>query len=298
MASLLETLLTLVGVILILALASQALQELVKVFFPIRSHTRQQALSGLLQEASVATDLNRVDGQKIFDAVMERLRGLGQSGVRPSAVRLDSLTAEDLKGLVEKIDYRSVPSLAALDDGQSQLEAVAERTREWFALAMAGPVDARNGRRNRAVAVITAAVVVLGLNVDAVTVLERARADPAFRASVIESAQRLDSLNQELQAAQDAESANHDDVETARAALDDALATVLSGDDAVLANIGGDRKWNDVEWWAGILIMTLLISLGASFWHDTLGALFGVKKRIYAQATAAAGRSEPDNPNE
>jgi hypothetical protein len=51
MLSLLETLLTFVGVMLVLALAAQSLQELVKSLLALKGQAAPRGLKGLVQEA-------------------------------------------------------------------------------------------------------------------------------------------------------------------------------------------------------------------------------------------------------
>ena len=103
MGSILEALLTFVGVILLLALAAQGLQELMKAGFGLKGFTRLAALQGLVGEAVAAKGLGSETAVDIVDNVMGRLRGLGQKGVRSKAVRLDHVKPDDLVDLIKLV---------------------------------------------------------------------------------------------------------------------------------------------------------------------------------------------------
>jgi hypothetical protein len=64
-------------------------------------------------------------------------------------------------------------------------------------------------------------------------------------------------------------------------------------DTAFLAGITGPRRLKDPAWWIGIVLSTLLVGLGAPFWHDALETLFGVKNRVQAQANKLAAETPP-----
>ncbi|HZN96647.1 MAG TPA: hypothetical protein VFB61_02865, partial [Gemmatimonadales bacterium] len=174
MLSLLETLLTFVGVMLVLALAAQSLQELAKAMLALKGQATLRGLKGLVHEAVRSTGLNQ-SGDDLLKSVMRRLQGLGQNGVRPTAVRLDTLTASQLSDLILHVDPREVPDLrtANPDTGRAVLEQVAERASAWFPLAME-PVADRYRRRMRGVSLVSAAAVVLALNADALKIFRQA----------------------------------------------------------------------------------------------------------------------------
>src|SRR5215210_5055557 len=181
MLSLLETLLTFVGVMLVLALAAQSLQELVKAMFALKGQTTLRGLKGLVNEAVRSTGLNQ-SGDDLLKSVVRRLQGLGQNGVRPNALRLDTLTANQLSDLILHVDPREVPDLRGShpDAGQAALALIAERASTWFPLAME-PVAERYRRRMRVVSLVSSAAVVLALNADALTIFRQAQENDEFR---------------------------------------------------------------------------------------------------------------------
>ncbi len=128
-----------------------------------------------IRESGKATGLSKAETDKIFEQIVERLRGLAQDGVRKDKVRLDWITPEKLRSLIQTAT--NDPTVA------SKLKQLSDRAIEWFDLSMA-PVEERYRRRMRGWGVLTSAIVVLGLNADALTILQQARMDPEFRARV------------------------------------------------------------------------------------------------------------------
>jgi hypothetical protein len=311
MLSLLETLITFIGVMLVLALAAQSLQELVKIMFALKGQAALRGLKGLVNEAVRAEGLNQ-SGDDILKSVVRRLQGLGQNGVRPTALRLDTLTASHLADLLKHVDPRDVPDLRGLhpEAGRAALALVAERATAWFQLAM-DPVAERYRRRMRGIAVVSAAAVVMALNADALTILRHAEEDDQFRQRIGAATAGLTGLQDRVRDLGDRclkaspagatarGAAKAPAADSACAALGPALDSLNSGalraaaDTAFLAGITGPRRPKDLSWWIGIVLSTLLVSLGAPFWHDALETLFGIKNRVQAQANKLAAETPP-----
>jgi hypothetical protein len=305
MMALLETLLAFVGVMLVLALAAQSVQELLKVMFAIKGMTTRHGLEGLLTEAAKAEGQPGA-GPDLLRQVLDRLRGLGQNGVRSSAVRIDALSAETLTDLIRNVDSRQISGIGTLDprNAGAALEQIARHAADWFPLAM-DPVAERYRRRMRGLSYVSAAVVVLALNADALTIFRLSRNDPAFRervgavtAGLVEWSRRVDSLEKLCDAPGEEIEADtpSDTACVALHAAQDSLRAAekrAGGDTAFLAGLLGDRRPGEPRWWLGILLSVLLVSLGAPFWHDLLEALFGVKSRVIAQAKKAAAETPP-----
>ena len=303
MASLLEVVIAFVAVMLVLALAAQSLQEVIKIMFAIKSQTAVRALQGLVLEAAKASKLLESDGEAIFQTVVQRLQGLGQNGVRKSALRLDMLTAEKLASLVATATPVAKSSLEPTADAKSddRLKEVAARIVDWFPLAWE-PVDDRYRRRMRGYALLTAAAVVIGFNADAFAVLQRAREDPSYRTAVIGAATQLDTLSQRQRRLRDttqitdtsaaARKARADSLKIVTDSLHATLLAIKAGQTGFILGAPGGQRWGDFMWWIGIVLSTLLVSLGAPFWHDLLESLFGLKNRIQAQAKAASAEND------
>jgi len=245
------------------------------------------AIAGLIRESGKATGFSKAETDKIFEQIAERLRGLAQDGVRKDKVRLDWITPEKLRSLIQTAT--NDPTVA------SKLKQLSDRAIEWFDLSMA-PVEERYRRRMRGWGVLTSAIVVLGLNADALTILQQARMDPEFRARVDSATSVAQGLRKQAQAVADSfKVAGSDSLKQALghrsdslnlAVLNVARSTIGSG-----AFLGSPANWRlrDFRWWIGIVASVLLVSLGAPFWHDLLETLFGLKNRMEAQAQQAAG---------
>jgi len=263
----------------------------------VKSQTAVRALRGLVLEAAKASKLLESDGDAIFKTVVERLQGLGQNGVRKTALRLDTLSAEKLASLIETATPVAGSSLEPTVGSKSddRLKEVAKRVIDWFPLAW-DPVDDRYRRRMRGYAILSAAIVVIGFNADAFAVLKRAREDPAYRTAVTGAAAQLDSLNERARRLRDttgadtsaaARRARADSLKVVRDSISNTLADIKAGRAGFVLGAPGGQRWDDLMWWVGIVLSTLLVSLGAPFWHDLLESLFGLKNRIQAQAKAA-----------
>lgn len=297
MSSLLSILLAFVGVMLVMALAAQSLQELVKASFAFKSQTTMRALRGLIVEATRAHNGIDGTGEDILRAVVERLRSLGQAGLRSTALRLDSLNAEQLRQLIAAVRPDHVVGLKTLDApvAVAQLDRIAKQAHEWFALGMS-PVHDRYRRRMRALSLLCSAVVVYALNADAFSIWEQARNDPAFRARVEQAVAASDSLapriaRLELQLRDSSQAALAAGVADSLAALHQEQmkisAKAMGVDGGFFSSKERKYRYKDVTWWIGMLFSTLLVSLGAPFWHDALESLFGLKSRINAEANRA-----------
>jgi hypothetical protein len=201
MESLLTTLLTLVAVMLVLALAAQSIQEIIKAMFTIKGQTARRALKGLITESARAEG-QHASAADILKSVEDRLRSLGQNGVRAGALRLDALNKTLLADLIRSADPSRISGLSgpANGDAKEQLEAIADRATIWYPLAME-PVDDRYRRRMRGYALLSSAIVVFGLNADAWTVFQKARTDKVFQAGVAADVAKLDSLYRRAQQA-------------------------------------------------------------------------------------------------
>ncbi len=294
MASLLETLITFVVAMLVLALAAQSVQELIKVAFALKGRVALKALRGLVREAAEAHQQMPNDGDDILAELIRRLQALGQKGFGKSGIRLDSLSAEQLQGLIAAVDPAKIAGLKALEDGaaKTRLAAIARQACVWFPLAM-NPVDTRYRRRMRFLAFVTSALVVLGLNAGAIDLLRQTMSDPALRARMGERGERLLQLDSLIAAVVDsvavraqAPDSQQRHTETLRTRLDSLTGVRAGVTQAGLEDLSdmltGPAGWHvrSLEWWVGILFSTLLVSFGAPFWHDVLESLFGVKQML------------------
>ena len=301
MVSLLQVVVTFVGVMLVLAMVAQSLQEVVKSTGALKSGLRFKAVRALILESAKAEGLTDAQGEDIMKALIKRLASLGQPAVRrKKSLRLDVIDAVKLEQLVSELppDNGGVGKTdAEKAQHKKNMKDVGGRARSWFDLSVA-PVADRHARRMKVAALFTGALVVLAVNADAFWIIEHARTDADFRATV---ATQVDSLNAKedivtaLQDSIDADTTGSDSLFNVLSAHRDSVAgRSVAGLQAALAAASGlfpgYRGWSfTFRWLLGILISTLLVGLGAPFWNDLLGSLMGVKDRVQADARVRRG---------
>ncbi len=298
MASLLEVIITFVSAMFVLALVAQSLQEVVKAAFGIKGGTRLTAVERLVMEATRVSGLTPTDGKDIFGQVVEKLRALGQPGIRKNVARLDVVDANQLSDLILEIDHARITGLTGVTNPPpaDRLTKVAEYAAKWFDVSV-GSVKDRYRRRMQLSAVVAGAVVVIALNADAFWIVRQSRNDPAFRQAVQLSAESLtvaehiaqaltDSLERDTTAADSVWEPLGARRDSAIAHRDSLVLAAVTGDSPLFR--GYDKTWKfSFEWLIGILISALLVGLGAPFWHDLLESLFGFKERVRARAKLA-----------
>jgi hypothetical protein len=155
----------------------------------------------------------------------------------------------------------------------------------------------------RAVSLAASAAIVLALNADALTIFRQAQEDDEFRQRVSAATEGLTGLQQQVRDVGDsclkASPAGAATADSACAALAPALDSLnrsalrAAADTAFLAGVTGSRRPSDPKWWVGIILSTLLVSLGAPFWHDALETMFGVKNRVRAEAKKVEATTPP-----
>ena len=288
MSTLLEALLTFVGVMFILALAAQSIQELIKTMFVLRGQAMKHALAGLIGDAAGTFGLNRESANAILQELFRRLQDIGQKGWFQRSLRLDSLPADQLKELIATVDPTTVPALQIRAvEAKTILAAIGAQAEKFYDLAM-NPVAERYKRRMRVLAVGTSLLVVVPLNMGAKRLWDSARTDPSFRQSVIAVARAIDTLPADSVsrvadsvAAATADSATKARIAATRRSLAQGKRALAALTDTSIFRIGPPRKSDlgSPGWWLGIVVSVLFVSMGAPFWHDLFEMIFGLKQR-------------------
>jgi hypothetical protein len=265
MSELLATLLAFVGVMFVLGLAAQSVQEILKTMFVIKGFTRRKAIEGLVSEAVRYHGQFSIDARAIMDEILRRLAALGQNGVRKGRVRLDTLPADQLRDLIESVPPSVVPGLPVAEpEAKAVLQGIAAQAEKWYPLAMM-PVDDRYRRRMRVLALVASALVVIPLNAGAGRVFQLSRSDREFRNSVAALQEQL----RQQQASADTSN------------LPSALSLILRQRDSLTVwSAPTITDFASGDWWLGVALSVLLVSVGAPFWHDLLETIFGLKTRV------------------
>lgn len=295
MWNLLGAIITFVGVMLVLALAAQSVQEVLKAIFAFKSQTTWAAVDALVRESVRSYGKWSVDAEKILLMLRQRLQALGQSGVRKSAIRLDHVSADDLHDLLVSLRADLVPSFTAGEaETQQWLTAIADRVREWYPIAMT-PVQDRYQRRMRMLALLCGVLVVVPANAGADHILHMAQTDPAFQQRVAGMVASIDATTKAVAAKAAAvpadaahPAASAAEVTRLRTSVDSAKAALSRADALLPFSLPNRTELQQWSWWIGILVSILLVSLGAPFWHDLLETLVGWKTQMRAQGDQAA----------
>lgn len=321
MSGLLQTLLAFVGIILVLALAAQSIQEIIKTIFTLKGSAQLKAIEGLVNEAVRHKGQHTIDAAAIMTEIQRRLNALGQNAWRKGKVRLDEIGADSLKDLIESVPPSALPGLPVGEpEAKAALAAIADQAHKWFPLAVR-PVDARYRRRMRVLALVSSALIVIPANAGAGRMFGLARTDASFRATVDSMITALESIPDTATVPDTANQvvtrgpADTTPADTTAAAAD---TTVEAADTATspaaarnaraaaaLDLLRADRSGffapparadlGRLSWWLGIVISILLVSMGAPFWHDVLESIFGFKNRIRAEGQQTKeGRSAVD----
>lgn len=317
MSKLLETLLAFVGVMFVLALAAQSVQELLKAAFTIKGQTLLKAVEGLVRESVRAQGQWSIDAEAILKELTRRLQALGQGGFRKKALRLDTLPAPKLNELLAGIDPGLVPGLPVdRPVAKEVLAGIAAQAEKWYDLAIA-PVDERYRRRMRVLALLASAIVVIPLNAGAKRIYDASRSDTTFQRRVAEAVARYDTMTRAADtvvapadtsvAAADSAAIVADTVITPRVqAPRPSAAAERAALEDLLAEGGGLLKFGPpsraelgrLSWWFSILVSVLFVSLGAPFWHDLLETVFGLKNRLRGPSVPEAKKAEKEMLNE
>lgn len=190
----------------------------------------------------------------------------------------------------------------ALDAALGTFKTRLTETEQWFDTTMQG-FEERYHRGMRTYAIAIAAIVVILLNANVFSVYRKIADNQVLRSNLTALAPEISEL-QETIAKQEAD-LDESSSPVTRAQLaenkeqlsdlvemytDVGLAPLTWHGarlwwDGLLYTNGGSGTWwsrrrEDVETLFGWMLMILLLSLGAPFWHDTLESLFGVKNLL------------------
>lgn len=217
---------------------------------------------------------------------IKRLQADAPNG--PAATALTAALTELHKGLDGiKNELHLVATLPA------RLGQVSAKIDEWYSTIMHG-FEERYGRSMKTFALVISFITVLLLNANIFSIYRQISANEQLRASLINSAPQI---NEKLNALKN----NQADVQQTQ----DGIVKVVQDEAgkvqqaaSVYTSFGFEGpKWmarvvknpsvifsgRAIETLIGWLLMTLLLSVGAPFWQDTLESLFGLKNLLRKQ---------------
>jgi hypothetical protein len=180
------------------------------------------------------------------------------------------------------------------------MKQIADETGVWFNLSQA-PVSERYRRRMQLAAFVSGLATVLTVYGDTFRLVKVIRSDSTFRATMIADGQRTYTADSTFAILADSiaslisDSTRRSEAATllpmmnrAQQLRDSLVAAPLSASNSFLG-YPPDFKPN-LSWVVGIAISTLLVGLGAPFWHDVLEAAFGLKRN--SASTVPIGPAE------
>lgn len=297
----LEVTIGLVFVYLLLSLVGSVLQEMIASLFKMRAENLWQGIENLLGNET-RDGATKSLPREVYDHAL--IRGLAKEGKKPSyipaktfALALMNVIRPDSQGAsafdaaqtsVEKLPEGKLKAAltALVDDAESDVKRVRENIENWFDDAMdrAGGWYKRKAQRNL---FLIGIVVAVGLNVDSIRVAEGLWQDPKLRAVVAGEAGQFIADNPD-------------------ARLDKQLEELQQALGKLQLPIGWkggfERKfypeddkfwgqsWNWIAALAGWTLTALAISLGASFWFNTLSKLL----KLRAAGAAPERRPKPE----
>lgn len=179
---------------------------------------------------------------------------------------------------------------AALDGAFGAFKAKLTEIEGWFDTAMQG-FEERYHRGMQSWSFVIGLIVVVWLNANVFTIYKSIATNDVLRTRLIEASAEIQKLGKELDEASDSAT-----LKESKKKLDEVVGRYATFGFAPLdwkdvgswfddLRTGPPRHWfsqraADVRVLFGWLIMALLLTLGAPFWHDALQSLFGVKNLL------------------
>lgn len=150
----------------------------------------------------------------------------------------------------------------------------------WFDTVMQS-FNERYTRSMKTWAVVISAVVVIGLNADVIKIYSAVKGNPTLSAQLVDKGAGV--LKQDAAPGDVKTQIN----EYTALGFEPVTWKMVTAWWSSLRNFDaswGDRRLDDLRTFVGWIIMILLLSLGAPFWHDALESLFGVKNLLRQQS--------------
>jgi hypothetical protein len=284
-------------------------QSLVHLIYYVLGKDSLSILSSKLNRSPVLQRLFRqphpserdAEVEAIYQGIVSNLKQLGR--IAPSGtLMLDSIAAEDLKkcfaqvidDLPTKAASISKERIAQMRSGTSGILAGVD---SWYGTVMQS-FEERYTRRMKTWSLIISAIVVIVLNANFFNVYRNIAVSEAVRNSIMQTqgevSKRLASQATEAEVVESQTIKQWYD-ESKQAIMGNAQFYTGLGFTNIkprqvwdwLSNSGG---WENIAFWpwfkhgvyvlTGLAVMTLLLSVGAPFWQDTLESLFGIKNLL------------------
>lgn len=279
--------------------ANALFAKLREAIAPLQHHYRILTTQGTVNAGVVVADvlsLRDVVFSDTLDLLAKIQKILAEQNPPDAAVK----TAQES---LAKVASAITAAREALDDAFGAFKAKLTEIEGWFDTAMQG-FEERYNRGMKTWSIVVGALVVIALNANVFTIYRNISKSDILRKSLVGAGGRIGSLQEEM-AKQEKELENAKDADKPK--LEKQIADNKQEIDKLVEMYSGfgfqplsikrletwfagafapiDRWWlvrrgNDFKTLAGWLVMTMLLSLGAPFWHDALQSLFGVKNLL------------------
>ena len=213
-------------------------------------------------------------------------------------------TKQNLTGLqndVAAISKEISDARSALDAALGTVKTRLMETEQWFDTTMQS-FEERYHRGMRTYALVIAMLVVIALNADVFRIYRQISGDEVLRSALAAAGpaiaaqqEKIEDREAELDAS--ASPTTIKEIEAQKEEIQDLVQSytdigldpiswkgMTAWGNGLITDPFGETWWSarrgDVKTLLGWILMTLLLSLGAPFWHDTLESLFGVKNML------------------
>jgi len=290
----LNTVIAMVVVLLVLSLVVQSIQSLLKKLLKMKSAVVTSSLLDLFEYVNTPQLIGKKP-EEFFELVKSEFQKLGRQSAR-GRLMMDSIAKEDLLKVVERIAKNDASiNLKQFDPATLQAEVS-----KWFDAVMQS-FDERYTRHMKTVAVIISMVVVIVLNANIFNIYRNIAVNDALRAAVVSMAAEAQRQAAALNKSDNSQNPSGPDqskteikqnAEQVQQFINDYKGlgfrplTPAQAKDFLLAtgpwqgSRATERFAHALKVLLGWGIMTLLLSVGAPFWEDTLESLFGVKNLL------------------
>ena len=248
----------------------------------LSSSTFSAALMDLLSRIQIPAQPATSSETELLQARLANLSS--EAGGQVPALNIGPLSVEDAQAHGDLKEALSVFASDAAD-----LAQVKERVEAWFDEAM-DRVSGWYRRRTRAVLLVVGAILVGWLNADTVTVAQQLWIDPSVRGAALAAAQDVIAQESADASTPTPPVPGAEPVPPVKPAADlEPAEAAESAAEAIgdLEEIGLPLGWSPEQrptgtWaWAlkalGLLLTTLAVSFGATFWFDLLKRLVGLR---------------------
>jgi hypothetical protein len=305
MLDILDSLIATIGVVLVLSLIVQAIQQIIKQAFDLKTdYMRQELVSMFVDDWTketgtdpVATlkEASRQQVEHLVGALELKMKGIGFKDLE----LLENVDAVKLKEI-----FHSVPIEEALNAAGGKVlllrKEIGNEIDRWFDLAKQAFQD-HYERRMKVWAFGIAAVIVIAMNVNLFDTYTLFSTNSAAREAGLSLATSLgkisaDSLMKVM--AVDTGTARSDSLiqegirqkcRFVESLVEDKTFQFFGWRGAALAKLESRSVWENVFIIPlGWLAMALLVSLGAPFWYDVLKSLMGVKNLLKNKTDGSA----------